>query len=120
MENIVILGAGTGGSIVANILGGKLPNRDFQLTVIDRSDVHYYQPGLLFIPFKLYGYKHRSDICRYTREVLSETVNFVNADITGIDYESNVVDTSVGQFDYDWLICSLGCHIEPGEIGDEL
>ena len=52
MKNIVILGAGTGGSIVANILIKKLSADDFTITVIDRSDKHFYQPGLLFIPFK--------------------------------------------------------------------
>ncbi|MDH5501984.1 MAG: FAD-dependent oxidoreductase, partial [Gammaproteobacteria bacterium] len=117
MKSIVILGAGTGGSIVANILSKKLPKTEFKITVIDRSDTHFYQPGLLFIPFKLYGYEGESDIRRQVSDVLSDRVEFVRADISRIDHENNTVETSAGKFQYDWLVSSLGCQVDAEEVG---
>jgi len=45
MKNLVILGAGTGGTIMANKLAGPLRQRGWKITVVDRDDNHYYQPG---------------------------------------------------------------------------
>ena len=52
MKNIVILGAGTGGALVANLLSHRLDLRQWQITVIDRGSLHVYQPGLLFLPVR--------------------------------------------------------------------
>ena len=57
MKNIVILGAGTGGALAANLLAHRLDLKDWAITVIDRASLHVYQPGLLFIPFGMYGYE---------------------------------------------------------------
>lgn len=127
MKNILILGAGTGGTIIANTLAKILPNNDYAITVIDRSDIHIYQPGLLFIPFKLYGYESPADIVKPVYDLLNKSIHFIKADIYRIDHALNTVLTSEGNVDYDWLICSLGCHIAPEElegcvesIGDEV
>ena len=48
---VVILGAGTGGTLTANRLRKELP--DVTITVVDENDRHVYQPGLLFVPFGL-------------------------------------------------------------------
>ena len=47
MTRLVILGAGTAGTMVANKLRRRLPLRDWQITVVDRDDVHLYQPGTM-------------------------------------------------------------------------
>jgi sulfide:quinone oxidoreductase len=111
MKRIVILGAGTGGTISANLLSKRLDERGWDITIIDRNRMHYYQPGLLFIPFKLHGYKSRSDIVRPTQKYLPSDVRFVSSEIKEIDTEKNVVKTTAGNFQYDWLISSLGCRI---------
>ena len=54
MKKLVILGAGTAGTIMANKLAGALPGDDWSITVVDRDEQHHYQPGYLFIPFGLY------------------------------------------------------------------
>ena len=48
---IVVLGAGTGGTLAANRLRRALPEAD--IVVVDQDDTHVYQPGLLFVPFGL-------------------------------------------------------------------
>ncbi|MDH5637161.1 MAG: hypothetical protein OEZ04_01570, partial [Nitrospinota bacterium] len=60
MKRIVILGAGTGGTILANTLSRKLSG--WNITIIDKSQQHIYQPGLLFVPFRLHGYEEASDV----------------------------------------------------------
>ncbi len=116
MKNIVIMGAGTGGTLIANVLSHKLDLKQWAITIIDKSDKHIYQPGLLFIPFGLYGYDSETDIVKGIREPLPRNVNFVNAEIKLIDHENKRVDTSDGSYQYDWLISSLGCRIAPEEV----
>ena len=116
MGNIVILGAGTGGIIVANMLSSKLNLKDWQITIIDKAKEHHYQPAYLFAPFKLYGYEKRESIARDITDPLPPTATFVRASVKRIDHSKKQVKTTDGTYDYDWLICSLGCHIAPSEI----
>ena len=50
MKNLIILGAGTGGTMVANRVARELP-AGWPVTVIDPAPTHLYQPGLLFLPY---------------------------------------------------------------------
>src|SRR5437867_13398263 len=63
MKRIVILGAGTAGTIMANRLsrryGGDPDAPDVSITVVDQDDEHVYQPGLLFVPFGTYRSEER-------------------------------------------------------------
>lgn len=116
MKNIVILGAGTGGAIAANMLSHKLDQKEWKITVIDKAAEHHYQPGCLFIPFKLYGYETREHIARDITAPLPKSANFVKAEVMQIDHEKKQVETSRGLFDYDWLVCALGCHCAEDEV----
>jgi sulfide:quinone oxidoreductase len=44
----VILGAGTGGALTANLLCRRLDPHEWTITVVDRGALHVYRPGLLF------------------------------------------------------------------------
>ena len=55
MRHILILGAGAGGTIVANMLRKELSETEWRITIIDRDERHYYQAGYLFIPFGVYS-----------------------------------------------------------------
>ena len=58
MSRIVILGAGTAGTIIANRLRRRFAREvfdgDVAITIVDQDDAHVYQPGLLFMPFGIY------------------------------------------------------------------
>jgi sulfide:quinone oxidoreductase len=116
MKDIVILGAGTGGAIVANMLSHKLNHKEWNITIIDRAAEHHYQPGNLFIPFKLYGYEGHEDIARDITDPLPKHAKFIKASIEHIDHENKAVETSRGRYKYDWLICALGCHCAEEEV----
>ena len=57
MKNLLILGAGTAGTMMVNHLNRKLNKKDWKITVVDQHKTHYYQPGFLFIPFDIYKEK---------------------------------------------------------------
>ena len=71
MKRIVILGAGTAGTIVANKLSHELDVSEWKITIVDQSEVHYYQPGFLFIPFGIYG---KNDVMRPRRDTMPRGV----------------------------------------------
>ncbi|HEB71444.1 MAG TPA: NAD(P)/FAD-dependent oxidoreductase [Nitrospirae bacterium] len=116
MKKLLILGAGTGGTILANTLSRKLDLKQWDVTVIDKAVEHLYQPGFIFLPFRLYGYENKSDVAHPVKHHLPGNVNVVNADIRLIDHAGKKVETSVGVYPYDWLILALGCHVAPEEV----
>jgi len=116
MKNIVILGAGTGGALAANVLSHRLDLREWTITVIDRADLHVYQPGLLFVPFGLYGYQSQDDVVKPIAAPLPRNVKLVNADIRLIDHAKREVATDKGGYPYDFLISALGCRTAPEEV----
>jgi sulfide:quinone oxidoreductase len=116
MKQMLILGAGTGGALIANLLSEKLSFREWVITVVDRADVHVYQPGLLFLPFGLYGHDSPDQIVRPIRDPMPRNVNFLAADILRIDPEKKTVETSLTTLRYDFLVSALGCRVVPEEI----
>ena len=54
MKKLLILGAGTAGTMLANKLSHELNPDNWKITIVDQDEVHYYQPGFLFIPFVIY------------------------------------------------------------------
>jgi len=113
MRNILILGAGAGGTIVANMLRKELQQSDWKITIIDREERHHYQAGYLFIPFGIYG---EQDVLKPKKEFIPPDVDFVVDTVVKIEPSQRKVQTMLGQYDYDWLVISTGCTIEPSEV----
>ena len=116
MKQIVVLGAGTGGALVANLLCRKLDPKQWVVTVVDRGATHIYQPGLLFLPFGLYGHDDPKDLERPIGEPLPRGANFLAADILRIDTAKRIVETSVTTLRYDFLVGAMGCRVAPEEV----
>jgi sulfide:quinone oxidoreductase len=113
MIRMVILGAGTAGTMMANHLRKRFPVDSAQITLVDRDDIHVYQPGLLFLPFGRYT---RQDIVRSRREFLPGNVEFVTAEAETIDGARNRVRLQGGEdLPYDLLIIATGSRIVPAE-----
>ena len=107
MRNILILGAGTGGTTMASRLRRTLSARDWAITGVDRDNEHVYQPGLLFIPFGDY----RTDELTKPRDaLLPDGVSFRVATVDRIEAEHNRVHLEGGEtLGYDILIVATGC-----------
>ncbi len=113
MKKLVILGAGSGGTMMANKMRGDL-DEEWSITLIDKDNVHYYQPGFLFVPFDINKPK---DIRRSRREFIKPGIDFVISEITGVDWDKQEITTATeGIFKYDILVMSTGCDIRPEEV----
>jgi sulfide:quinone oxidoreductase len=113
MRKVLILGAGAGGTIVANMLRKELPESELQITIIDRDERHHYQAGYLFIPFGVYS---PDDVIKPKKAFIPSGVEFIIDTIVKIDPLNRSVETKLGKYDYDWLVISTGCDIAPEEI----
>ena len=108
---IVILGAGTGGTLTANRLRKHLD--DAHITVVDKDDRHIYQPGLLFVPF---GLTHAEDIVRPRQKQLHKGIDYVQQPIDHVDVEGDVVHLADGStLHYDVLVVATGVELLPDE-----
>jgi len=113
MKRLVILGAGTGGTVMANLLRRRLRRADWTINVIDRDNEHFYQPGFLFLPF---GFLTKKQIVKPKSKFLPKGVEFIMAEIDRIDpAASEVVLKDRGKIPYDYLIVATGAWIQPAE-----
>ncbi len=114
MKNLVILGAGTSGTMMANHLVSKLPKNEWKITIVDQYKTHYYQPGFLFLPFDIYTTKQ---VKKDGKKFIPKDVNYIQKKIEFIISDKNVVtfeDTTT--LSYDILIVATGTKIAPEEV----
>jgi sulfide:quinone oxidoreductase len=111
MKNLLILGAGTAGTMMANIMRHDLSIREWKITIVERERIHFYQPGFLFLPF---GYSSRKDISKPGQKFIPSGVDIVYGEIEKIEAETNRVTLLNGPiFDYDILIIATGTRVSP-------
>jgi sulfide:quinone oxidoreductase len=111
MKNIVILGAGTAGTMMANKLVRALPEEGWRVTVVDRDDTHVYQPGLLFLPFGAY---REDEIQKPRRGLFDRRVDVRLSGIERVVPDARRVVLANGEsVTYDLLIIATGSRIVP-------
>lgn len=114
MKRIVILGAGTAGTMMANHLNKKLSKDEWEISIIDEREKHYYQPGYLFLPFDIY---QPEDIVKPIQKFIPKKIQLIKEKIERIDAEENVVRLTNDSFlNYDILIIATGARIAPEEV----
>ena len=113
MKTLLILGAGTGGTMVANKMSAALDHKEWRIIVVDKDENHYYQPGFLFIPFGIYS---PADVVKPKRNFLPTNVEMVFGAIELIEPEKNRIKLSDGKMiNYDYMVVSTGSEIRPDE-----
>ncbi|MFN8340734.1 MAG: FAD/NAD(P)-binding oxidoreductase [Cyclobacteriaceae bacterium] len=113
MKNLLILGGGTAGTMMANRLQKFLKPNDWSTTVVDRDPNHYYQPGFLFVPFGIY---RPEDVHKPKSDFLQGDINFIVDGIAEIQPKDNCVLLDSGTvLGYDLLIVATGARIAPEE-----
>ena len=111
-HRILILGGGTGGTLVANRLL-RLYGEAASITVIDRDDAHVYQPGLLFVPF---GLAEPSEIVRPRHAQFRHGIDFRLAEVESVDIAENTVHLlDAPGIEYDVLVIATGASLQPQE-----
>jgi sulfide:quinone oxidoreductase len=112
MKNLVILGAGTAGTMVANRMASRL-SPEWSVKVIDPAPEHLYQPGLLFLPF---GAKDEARDVRARAKTLHRGVGWIQSAVRVIEPDRrNVVLEDGSSVGYDRLVLATGTDIHPEE-----
>lgn len=114
MKSLLILGAGTAGTMVANKMRRLLDNDEWRITIVDQDEAHYYQPGFLFIPFGIYS---KNDVIKPKRDFIPQGVDLIMSSIEAIDPEKNQVKIEKDGriLNYDFLVIATGAHTAPEE-----
>ncbi|MGB6364498.1 MAG: FAD-dependent oxidoreductase, partial [Thermoanaerobaculia bacterium] len=112
MKNLIIIGAGTAGTTVANHLQTKLP-ADWQLKVIDPDQRHLFQPDLIFLPF---GMQVPEKMERPRKSTFRRGVDWLQREVVAVDTDKRqVVLDDDERLSYDLLVIATGSHIRPEE-----
>ena len=116
-RQIVILGAGTAGTIMANRIarayGNQIRAGQISLTVVDEDRPHLYQPGLLFLPF---GHYRPEQLVKAKTPLLPRSATYVRGAIERVEPEAAAVHLADGSaLAYDVLIIATGSRIVPDE-----
>ncbi len=113
MKQLLILGAGTAGTMILNKLYKVLDRDEWEFTIVDQHKTHYYQPGFLFIPFGLYN---KQDVTKPKHDFFPSGVNVIYNSIEKIEGENKQVLLNGGRIlNYDYLIIATGTQTAPSE-----
>lgn len=113
MKRLVVIGGGTAGTLMLNKLRKKLEESEWSMTVVDRDERHFYQPGFLFIPFQIYS---KEQVVKNKRDYFPDNVEVVIEEVDRIVGEDNSVYLTDGRkLDYDILIVATGSKTVPDE-----
>lgn len=113
-KKVVILGAGTAGTMMANHLNHELKKDEWAIEIIDEKEEHHYQPGYLFLPFDIYT---PEDIIKSIDEFIPKGVTLTKGSIDKIEPKANQVLMADGTvINYDILIIATGAKIAPEEV----
>jgi sulfide:quinone oxidoreductase len=113
MSRILILGGGTGGTLLANLLARSVGDQA-TITVVSSNVQHYYQPGWLYVPF---GQQDPRSLSRPERELLNDKVELVHGDIRELDAAAETVTLADGtRVDYDFLVIATGSQVAPEDV----
>ena len=121
MRQLLVLGGGTAGTMIVNQLRRRLAPSEWTITVVDRDDDHYYQPGYLFLPFGTYT---PDQVVRRRHTFIPDGVELVFGEIDRVDAEANTVLLDGGRtLTYDYLVIASGATPRPdqtpGMLGEQ-
>jgi sulfide:quinone oxidoreductase len=113
VKKLVVLGAGTAGTLLANQLRRRFGTDQLQIDVVDRDDAHVYQPGLLFVPF---GLAKPETLVRARGGQLRRGVGYQQTEIDRVSLTEQRVHLADGRaLDYDVLVVATGARLLPEE-----
>ena len=110
---IVVLGGGVGGTLVANLLDKEL-GRDAQVTVVDPTGMHDYQPGYLYVAL---GEAKGHWLSREERTLLRSGVDLAIEEAVRIHPDAGTVQfAGGGSLEWDYLVIATGARLVPEQI----
>jgi sulfide:quinone oxidoreductase len=112
-KRLVVLGAGTAGTMVVNKLRKVLSADEWSIVVVDKDDIHDYQPGYLFIPF---GMNTPEQVRKRKRPLIHHGITVVMGEIDRVDADDKQVHLADGTvLPYDQLVIATGTTPRPDQ-----
>ena len=103
-HQILILGGGTGGIMVASQLIRQKRAKD--VAIIEPADTHYYQPAWTLVGAGTYDFNNTA---RPMATVIPKGAKWIKDKVTALTPESNSVQTAAsGEITYDYLVVATG------------
>lgn len=117
-QRIIIVGGGTGGTILANLLATKLHreiiNNKVELLMISDSPLHYYKPAFMYVAFNSF---FKEELTRSQRSLLRPEIQFIIDKAESFDLKQRSIATQSGKlYSYDFLVFATGCVPWPERI----
>jgi sulfide:quinone oxidoreductase len=110
---VVILGGGVGGTIVANLVAKK-SSGSVHVTVVDTTGIHVYQPGFLYVAV---GKEQPSALQRAETSLLRDEVSLVVDRALRVDTVARTVQLESGRtLPYDQLLLATGSRTVMDEV----
>ena len=103
-KKVVLVGGGFAGLHVAKVLNKS----DFDVLLIDKQNHHQFQP----LYYQVASARlEPSNISFPFRKIFqkSRNIEIRLAEVTAVNPQANKIETSIGSFDYDYLIIATGC-----------
>jgi sulfide:quinone oxidoreductase len=109
---IVIAGSGLAGVAAANRLARELDGA--KITIVDRKEIHNYQPGYTLVATGVWPVEKVSD---RNADLLPPGVEWVHEMVAEFDPDKNAVVTDSGRrIGYDFLIVATGLQLDYAQI----
>lgn len=117
--SVVILGGGTGGVVVANLLGRKA-KKLANITLISKRENVFYEPDMIFRVFDNSPKKAMKTLdaqFKPLRKVVNKNVNILHDEVRSVDPKNRVIGLTNGNsLSYDYLVIATGAHYENGRV----
>jgi sulfide:quinone oxidoreductase len=117
-ERVVIVGAGTGGIVLANNLAEELATEidagDVEVQLVNDGEKHVYKPTWLYVPF---GEKTLADATRPLADLVDDRIDLTIDRVDGVDTDDKTVSLAGAGVDesYDHLVLAMGAQVTPEE-----
>lgn len=111
---ILILGGGVAGSVIANRLARRLNPGEANVAVIDQTGRHSYQPGFLEVAC---GRIRPDELVRPERTLLDKRVGLRVGEVCRIDTEERRVILADGaEIRFDYLVIATGAELARDQV----
>jgi len=102
-KRIVVIGGGFAGLNLAQ----KLIKSNYQVVLIDKNNYHQFQP--LFYQVAMSGLEPSSIVFPLRKMFQKHKNAYIRvAEVTHVDAEKKVIETELGNLDYDYLVLAIG------------
>lgn len=104
-KRIIIIGSGFAGLRLAQ----QLNNTDYEVFLFDKQNYHQFQPLMYQVAS---ARLEPANISFPLRKVFqnSKNVSIRIAEVTQVDTDAKKIQTTIGEYSYDYLVLSMGCN----------